>query len=642
VKEILAMVTPRLTDSESISAPAVLSLTDKLQALQVLKDPRISLFSCCDLGGTDGADDWMFKLAGQADKYEPIGLHVYRSNRGTRRVGTLFFSLDYAGSRISEWGNIDCLQACADRVLLSTAYWGCPELAADIEILMLRPGCCRLGVRLQNNSDVPVPAMMHCTFQAADLTVADIAQPTFVNQSKDGAVIVNIQSGLAQAEIPPGQTVEFTVFIAAAQETGKAENILRQAQELDLAEFRRKQEQLRQPAEGIERFTNPDDQKFAREVYNVMRGNLIQRDDTFFSAPNRVVHKGQWLWDTCFHAFAWNIFSPRRTEILLENLFAYQEADSGFIPISVTQTSGVTNYATQPPLIAFAVDKLVKSADVRKRLYPKLTAFYKWFQSNRQLSNGLYRWNTAGESGMDNSPRFDDDPSKPTQAAYLNFCVRVMNQSVAHIDISCMMALFAESMANIAESLGIPDDARQWRAQYEQLQLGINDFLFDPRDGFYYDRDIDGTWRRIKTVASFWPLIAGVCSKAQASSVTAHLMNPSEFFTPMPIPSVAIDEPSFCFNYWRGPIWINTCFATVLGLKRYGLLDEARQIGQRVVDGVRKELLRTGQLWEIYDPFGEAAYGMTKKYSGPRQNAICFAGWTANALNIILEVLQPE
>jgi glycogen debranching enzyme len=114
-------------------------------------------------------------------------------------------------------------------------------------------------------------------------------------------------------------------------------------------------------------------------------------------------------------------------------------------------------------------------------------------------------------------------------------------------------------------------------------------------------------------------------------------MAPDEFFTPVPIPSVAINEESFCLNYWRGPVWCNIFFITYKGMKKYGFEKEADCLAGKMLDGVMREWERSGHLWELYDPFGGKAENMEKKYSGPRENARLFAGWTACLLNVIME-----
>ena len=75
----------------------------------------------------------------------------------------------------------------------------------------------------------------------------------------------------------------------------------------------------------------------------------------------------------------------------------------------------------------------------------------------------------------------------------------------------------------------------------------------------------------------------------------------------------------------------------LLGLKRYGFNKEAHELAQLIIKGIKEEFIRTGHLWEAYDPFGGEVSRIEKKYLGYRNIANCFAGWTVNVINIMYE-----
>jgi len=599
-----------------------------------LTDPRVYLYSCYDLGGVDGTDDWMFALNGYGAKHEFLGLSINRSPMGViEPAAKIFFTVQVGETVHRTWDNLQFHAAYADRLEAGSYYWRDPKAGFSFELLMVKPGCARIQFTIHNHHTASMPVSVCAAFLQPDLTALTGSGELFI-EVKAGQILFAPETEFS-ATAAAGGKAEFVAWLAAGNCDEKNRVAIDNARKTDMDEFRARQYELSHPR-ALTDFPTGDDREFALKVYNDLRANLINYGDSFFSAPNRVTHKGQWLWDTCFHVLPWSLFKPEIAETLIENLFQMQE-ESGFIPICYSHAVGSVNYATQPPLITFALSRIAASSGLQQRLYPKLEKFYFWLEQNRKLPGGLYGWKTGGESGMDNSPRFDDLPGEATTEKNLDYTGRVMPPQTAHIDLSCMMALFCEDMAEIAAQSGMTGEAELWLGRNAELKNKINSFLFDDESGFYFDREENGKWHKIKTVASFWALTAGVAEEKQARALVSHLMNPEEFFTPFPVPSVALDEKCFCYNYWRGPVWVNTCYAVVDGLRRYGFAEEANAISDRIIAGIKRDWEHSGHLWEIYDPLGGFAENMEKKRWGARENATQFAGWTATVLNLMMK-----
>ncbi len=622
-----------------MSVESVYKIKEHHKRQTEVTDCRNLLFSCHDLGGTNASDDWMYNLAGGGVKYESMGLGIYESlPYHTSLKAKLMFSLTIDKTPITTWGNLHCDSCYSDRVVMSSPYWGNGSRSLQIEILMIAAGTCYITIKLKNISkNQTYNAKFNAAFvnELFDITKIKNSQTTL--QHNQGTHIFKLLTNKS-AQLKPGKELIIEAIITSAADLKTAKSLIKQAQAVDLDAFRKKQNTLSHPT-YLNSLADQSDKHLAASVHNILRANLLGYKDSFYTAPNRAIHKGHWLWDSCFHCFAWDLFDKKKVEQILDSFFWQQEAD-GFLPIAFNHIKRKERaYATQPPLIAWVAATVTKNKKLINKIYPSLCRFNDWLEKNRQLSNGLFQWKTAGESGMDNSPRFDDAPGKEvSNAANLDHCSRVINNKVAHIDLSAMMALHYKSMAQLAETIGNVEDVKKWQKKYNSIKKKINQFLYDPKTKFYHDRQISGKWNKLKTIAAFWTLIAEIPGKTQAKAVVKHLMNPAEFFTPLPVPSVAIDEKSFCFNYWRGPVWINTCYMVVAGLNKMGFDKEAKLVGQRVVDGIKKELSYSGYFWEIYDPFAGSAADMEKKRQGPRQNAIGFCGWTANVLNILEEI----
>ena len=95
--------------------------------------------------------------------------------------------------------------------------------------------------------------------------------------------------------------------------------------------------------------------------------------------------------------------------------------------------------------------------------------------------------------------------------------------------------------------------------------------------------------------------------------VKEHLLNPSEFRTPFPLPSVAANDPAFRNapeNNWSGQSEGLTYQRAILALERYGYSRIVTRLGEKLIDAVDRCGLRFTQQ---FDPFtGKASLVSTE------------------------------
>ena len=199
----------------------------------------------------------------------------------------------------------------------------------------------------------------------------------------------------------------------------------------------------------------------------------------------------------------------------------------------------------------------------------------------------------------------------------------------------------------MAEALGLKDEAAEFNKQAEELRGLINSELWDPDTGLYYDKDLSvGKLVKIKTIASLIPLFCGVPDVARAEALRKHAMDPKEFNTFFPMPSVARDDSHFEKDCWRGPVWINTAYMAIVGLNNYGFAEDSSELAYKLVDGVYHNFAVTHKLVEFYDPDQVGFKQLHRKHGNlykqvtlgdkPQPN---FVGWTGLVNTMLIEDL---
>ena len=312
-----------------------------------------------------------------------------------------------------------------------------------------------------------------------------------------------------------------------------------------------------------------------------------------WTTPDRWPHRNMWLWDSVFHAIGWRHVDPELARSMLQAVLGTQRED-GFIAHMATPY-GISDI-TQPPILALGA-KLVSDISPGRKwiqsVYPGLCGYVEWDRANRDTDGaGLVEWAIegdpncrSGESGMDNSPRFDT-------ATQLDA-----------VDFNSFLALECEILAGFAGQLGLNEDVRKWTDQHRRLCTLIAERLWSHEHRFFVDYDVDRQEPSSVVASSgFLPLICGAASDEQAAQLAAHLRDPDMFGTSFPVPCIAVrDVEHYAKDMWRGPTWINLNWLIAYGLDRYGMSDVAAELRQRTTNQIEKFCDQFGVAFEYYD-----------------------------------------
>jgi hypothetical protein len=244
-----------------------------------------------------------------------------------------------------------------------------------------------------------------------------------------------------------------------------------------------------------------------------------------------------------------------------------------------------------------------------QRLYRALEAHDAYLWKTRD-SNGdglLEMWcvfdngedNSARNAGAPNSWPYEEPPTveRPGRPK-LKHC-RMPYQSM---DLMSWSYEGRRVMAEISDELdnGL---AEQWRKKAEEVQKRLIASLWRPEKHACYDRDKDGRFMDVllhNNLRCMW--FRSFTQDMADAFIRYHLLNPDEFWTPMPLPSIAANDPLFRNargNNWSGQPQGLTYQRAIRALENYGHVAEVSLLGDIFLDTVG----RTCRFRQQYDPF---------------------------------------
>jgi glycogen debranching enzyme len=334
-----------------------------------------------------------------------------------------------------------------------------------------------------------------------------------------------------------------------------------------------------------------------------------------------------WQWDSCFMA----LFSRYANGTIsalnnLDNLYRLQRAD-GYISMTYDWDTDLESYGERinPPLYAWVEFEHYQYTGDKERLariYPILKKYFSWLKANRRRENGLYYFEDTGSTGMDNSPR----------GGY--YAANLAGSDLCFIDLSSQQQLSAGKLADIADAIGEKNEAADFRAEAAELSKLINQYCWSDRTGFYYDcfTRSDTSERHnllsCKTAAAFWTILSGTADERQLHSLVNHLLDPEEFCTLHPVPSLSRRDPNYTplGGYWLGGVWAPTNYMIVSGLSERNHQDLAREIAMKHLAAMSSVMKNPayGSIWEAYSP----EYLTPATYKGDYFVRDGFVGWS--------------
>lgn len=301
-------------------------------------------------------------------------------------------------------------------------------------------------------------------------------------------------------------------------------------------------------------------------------------------------------------------YQPIHAKQQLLNYLSLQTSE-GLIPGCIWLNDGQVKWSTtkgHAPFWPIAVQDFIErygDKELLKHSYQALERQLDWFEHHRKAEEEGYYYldilQHIWESGMDDGIRYAN--IKTGKFA----CV----DATSHV---YQMYMYASKWAN---ELELQRDVVKYNQRSDQLAEFFRNALFDQETAMFHDIwSVHNPKQRHLAFECMWPMFVGAATEEQANRVIdENLLNPKRFFTPHPMPTIAIEDPGFELRMWRGASWNSMTYWATRGCMRYGRKDAAAAILERALDYTTKHYSETGTLWEFYHPHGERPEKVQRK-----------------------------
>jgi neutral trehalase len=349
-----------------------------------------------------------------------------------------------------------------------------------------------------------------------------------------------------------------------------------------------------------------------------------QLEPRYFSYPDSDrINQFEAILSTFFLVYSNRVFPVLS---LVDNFYNKQEKD-GAIRGEYSIKEGKPIFSRKnpegilPPLFAWAEYNIYHKIGLKKRVrevMPILERYFSWLERAFKKENGLYAVPLSATM-MTNSPR----------------------QSMKYpIDFNTQAAINALYMSALGDILNDKEISYRYKKAYFSLKTRISSLMWNDKDRLYYDLDKDEVQVKVKTAASFWPLLAEIPNEVRAEGLIGHLTDPKTFGLENPFPSLAASEKEFDQrgHGFRGSVFPFLTYMIIKGLEKYGKFELARECSIKhlyfVLEGLHTEEGMKGTLWEAYSPVQEGAAAWPGNPHFPRQLFLPYAAISTIALMI--------
>lgn len=370
-------------------------------------------------------------------------------------------------------------------------------------------------------------------------------------------------------------------------------------------------------------------QKIGRDEADLYEALMCAMNwDTVYDARNgRVISPVSRLWSVGaggYVLFCWDNYFAGLMAALFDKRLAYsnlleitaERTEAGFVPNLTYGTGQQSLDRSQPPVgsaMALGVYRITGEKWPLEQMYPDLLAWNEWFFSHRMHPSGALgwgsdpfkprygnSWETDGvndrfgaslESGLDNSPMYDDIPFDKERHM---LCLE-------DVGLTGLFILDCRALEQIAEIIGRKEDLPLIFRRKEKAEQGMEG-LWNEEKGFYMNRRTDsGEFSPVLSPTHFYALFSRNVPAERAKKIEQYYFDPSFFYGEWVMPSVMRCHPAYPEqDYWRGRIWAPMNFLVYLAAQGHPLEAMRRDLAEKSKKLLLKEWLEKKHIHENY------------------------------------------
>jgi hypothetical protein len=350
------------------------------------------------------------------------------------------------------------------------------------------------------------------------------------------------------------------------------------------------------PDVPTQRFTC--DEAGLSKTYEAALAGLRSNTQTVSGFPRPVLweggnYGGVWLECAPLEGLVYSRIDPAAALANHEVFFDLQRED-GYLPCWVRQKSiGSAQIQMVVPIAATAWELYQenRNAAFLSKAYSACTRWDQWLVKYRNTrQTGLCEAFCEYDTGHDNSPRWKGKPKACPQGD-ARICPQVDGLPYLAPDLSVTVYGGRMALAAMAGELGRTSEQSRWLENAESIRKTLMSRLYDETDGAFYDLDATNRFVRIRG-----DLITRVLSehvpdvKTFENIYRRQIHNPKAFWTPYPLPSIALDDPAFVRpvprNSWGGAAQALTALRAPRWMEHYGKFADLAHLMTRWLEAI--------------------------------------------------------